>query len=61
MTTRDLDRSAFDWGDYEHFRGFGWDHDRIARRLGVEPSSLQTALVRRAQRQSKNARTEAAA
>lgn len=61
MTTRDLDRSAFEWADYEHFRSFNWDLDRIADRLGIEPSSLQTALARRAERQSKDARTGAAA
>lgn len=61
MTTRDIDRSTFDWAVYEHFADFGWDHDRIAVRLGIEPSSLRTALARRAERQSKDARTGAAA
>lgn len=61
MTTRDIDRSAFDWADYEHFRSFGWDHDRIAARLGVNPHSLSVALARRAERKDKDARTEEAA
>ncbi len=46
------------WDKYAHFAAFNWDHDRIARRLGVDPASLQTALARRAQKKSKNARTK---
>lgn len=46
------------WDEYEHFASFGWDHDRIARRLGVDPASLSTALSRRA---AKDARKEKAA
>ncbi len=61
MTTRDIDRATFDWADYEHFLAFGWDLDRIAARLGIRPSSLSVALTRRAERKSKNARTEQAA
>lgn len=61
MTTRDIERSTFDWADYEHFADFGWDHDRIAARLGINPHSLSVALARRAERQSKDARTGAAA
>lgn len=39
-------RPLIDWAEYDHFRGFGWDHDRIAARLGVRPNSLRTALDR---------------
>ncbi len=61
MTTRNLDRSTFDWADYEHFAAFGWTLDRIAARLGIHPSSLSVALTRRAERKDKDARTERAA
>lgn len=49
------------WDEYDHFAGFGWDIDRIAHKLHVRPSSLTTALARRAERKDKDARTERAA
>lgn len=42
-----------DWVEYEHFRSFGWDEQRIADRLGVLLSSLRTALARRAAKEAK--------
>ncbi len=56
--TRSAATAEIRWDEYAHFAAFNWDHDRIARRLGVDPASLRTAMVRRTQRQSKNARTE---
>lgn len=50
-----------EWDDYEHFRAYGWNHDRIADRLGVTPASLTTALHRRAARNRNAAQTGAAA
>lgn len=49
------------WDEYDHFAGFGWTHERIAARLGVNPHSLSVALARRAERKDKDARTEKAA
>lgn len=42
---------VIDWDEYEHFKGYRWNHNRIAAKLGVKPDSLRAALARRAVRE----------
>lgn len=47
--------ARIDWDEVEHFAGFGWQVDRIAERLGMEPGSLRNALAKRRERTAKRA------
>jgi transposase len=49
MTTTQKRRRVY-LDDVDHFLGFGWSIDQIAKRLGVEAESVKQALRRRDKR-----------